>query len=178
MDNLDIYKTLVKNIKGVERTFGEYLFTTYIIPKLELDNLSKIKKEEKIKLERDKFKNEFFINKPQIINQEQQIRIDIDDIKKANDIYEKYPDYEKKVTKTVYGYPDRYRCNYIILNKHKYYRCKAKVLIDKDTKEQINNNLPIEEYNDLIYEEYCSHHINNENTNLDTYIKLINKYIT
>ena len=123
------------------------------------------------------FEKEFFRNKPQTISQEEQILQDIEDINNADNVYERHPQYLNKITKTVYGYPDRYRCNYIIQSKHKYRRCKAKVIINEDEKERINkNSLTLADYNDNIYDEYCSHHIYCENEHLDTYIKLTCTY--
>lgn len=175
--NIDIFAPILKNVRGVEKTFGEYLFTTYVLPKLNLDCFSKLERDKKIKEALYNFNKEFFRNKPQTISQKEQVLNDIDDLEAAENVYERYPQYSDKVTKTVYGYPDRYRCNYIILSKHKYHRCKAKVAVDEDEKERINKNgLSPSEYNDMIYGEFCNHHINCENEHLDTYINLIKKY--
>jgi hypothetical protein len=173
-NHLDIFTPILKNIRGVEKTFGEYLFTIYVLPKINLDGICREERDKKIKEEREKFNKEFFRNKPQTISQREQILQDIEDIENADNIYKRHPQYLDKITKTVYGYPNRYRCNYIILSKHKYHRCKSKVAVDKEEKERLNkNSLSISDYNNEIYGDYCSHHINSDNEHLKPYIKLL-----
>jgi hypothetical protein len=174
---LEIFAPILKNVRGVEKSFGEYLFNTYVLPKINLDGFCKEERDKKLKEERDNFNKEFFRNRPQTISQREQILQDVEDLEEADSVYERYPKYADKVTKTVYGYPDRYRCDYIILSKHKYHRCKAKVAVDEDEKERVDKRtLAPAEYNDMIYSDYCCHHIHCENEHLDAYIELIQKY--
>jgi hypothetical protein len=174
--DIKILSLLAKNIRGVERTFGDYLFNTYVLSKINLDGLSKEEKQKKIKESKKKFENDFYCTKPQTISQKDQIIKDIEDIEMADDIYENNPEYEIKVNKTIYGYPDRYRCEYIILSKHKYHRCKAKVMLNEEYAKTVDKDIDIEERNDFIYEYCCSHHFNMKNEHLTEYNKLVELY--
>lgn len=111
-----------------------------------------------IRKEYIKYNKSFYYTKPGLIMQIDLIKKDINDIKKANMLYFKYPELEKKQQKTDYGFPDKYRCNYIRLKNHKIQRCK--------------NKISEEDVNDLM----CLLHINTENTYKDKYYKMYNKY--
>lgn len=164
---------LVKNLNGLERTFGNYIFEKYIKPKINLDGLLQKEQEQKIKETKLNFDKEYYSIKPQTITQEQQLKVELKDIKRANEEYEKNPLYKEKITKTVFGYPDRFRCEFIILGKHKLHRCKSKVFRDKEieTDEDLTKAEIIDEQ--CLY--VCKKHLHMENKYAKEYQKLIEK---
>ena len=172
IENLNL-ACLVNQLNGVERTFGDYLFYKYIKPNINLDGLNEKEKYDKIKDEKEKFNKEYFLTKPQTISQEQQIINEINDIKQANKIYETDEKYSNKIIKTVYGYPDRYRCEYIMVKNHKLTRCKCKVLKDKEIDTDMTAS--INEINDDLHLYKCSKHINSDNKYSNEYYELVKK---
>jgi hypothetical protein len=171
---LDI-SCLVKSIEDFEKKYGEYLFYKYIKPNICINGLNTIEIQNKITEQYKNFVKEYFSIKPQIISQEEQLIKELKDIKRADEIYIKYSKYANKILKTVYGFPNRYRCEFIIMNKHKLQRCKNKVFKD--------NNICIDDctnINDINNEQHlflCKKHINDNNIYAKEYYELVNKLL-
>lgn len=165
---------LINAINGVERTFGNYLFDKYIKSKINIDGLLTHEIELKYTKAKDTFKNEYFTIMPSFISQEEEIIKELEDITLANAIYIKHPEYKKNIITTVYGYPDRYRCEFITVNKHKFSRCKSKVYRDKLL--EPDTTLTDDENNDAQYLYKCKKHLHIENKYIDDYHKLISKF--
>lgn len=137
--NIDLQlKDLTQYINNIEKRFGNYLFNKYVIPKTTINfkirtpDISKEYINKCINDEFKKFKLNFYFTKANLITQYDIIKTDVFDIKKANMLYFRYPELEKKKTRTEYGYPDKYRCNFIRMNKHKMSRCKSKITDDEE----------------------------------------------
>ncbi len=97
--------------------------------------------------------------KPSTIPQDDEMADEYKRMKLATKAYRESPaNYTDK--RTEYGLPEQFRCNYIIYAKHKYRRCAC--VISKSCSENM----------------YCTRHHEKENTHLDAYNKLIEKYIT
>jgi hypothetical protein len=112
------------------------------------------------------FCKRFYYTKKALITQDDIIKKDISDMRKANILYLKYPELDITRTKTDFGYPNKYRCNFIRINKHKMLRCKNKIA---DTDDNTNDGL-----NSCIM---CSKHLYSDNTYREQYYKLYNKLI-
>ena len=178
--NLDI-GFIVQHINKIEKAFGDYLFQKYIIPQiinnleqenhLEQKNNIEIDKDEIIKQHKDKFDKEYYTTKRNFITQENIIKRDLHDITKAEDIYDKYEKFSKNIMKTGYGFPDRYRCEYIILKNHKLHRCKNKVFKDKEI--EVDADATNDEINEQQHLYHCKKHLGITNTHLIPYNKLL-----
>ena len=151
-----------------EMIIGKYIFNKYIYEikdKCDENNGDKkIKKEknkekndnsEKKKLTKEDFMNKIFLLKKGIESNLLELKNELKEIKLADEVYKKNPKlYINK--KTEFGYPDKFRCNFIRYNKHKYYRCKCK--ISEDDKDKM----------------FCSRHYQEDNIHINNYIKLKN----
>ena len=104
--------------KVFERRYAQYLFTKHIVPSLAPPN---------IEPEMDRYMGLIFIKKKSFISQHEYLRQEIDDIRRADIAYNAHPE-DFPNHKTEYGYPDKFRCNYINLYKHhKLSRCAVKI---------------------------------------------------
>tara|TARA_B100001093_G_scaffold358496_1_gene343082 strand:- start:13 stop:618 length:606 start_codon:yes stop_codon:yes gene_type:complete len=151
-----------------EMIIGKYIFNKYIYEikdKCDENNGDKkIKKEknkekndnsEKKKLTKEDFMNKIFLLKKGIESNLLELKNELKEIKLADEVYKNNPKlYINK--KTEFGYPDKFRCNFIRYNKHKYYRCKCK--ISEDDKDKM----------------FCSRHYQEDNIHINNYIKLKN----
>ena len=68
---------------------------------------------------------EDYINKVFITLAEMTIKNELDEIRRATELYDENPD-RYPALKTEFGYPDAFRCKHICCQKNKYWRCKQK----------------------------------------------------
>jgi hypothetical protein len=167
--NLELdFNLITSYINSIEMRFGNYLFDKYVKVKLDKGDIkvdkgdikvdNKLESKKEINVMYEKFKKKFYYKKKNLITQNEIIKKDIYDITNANNLYSKYNDVKENMDgKTLYGYPDKMRCNYIRMDKHKMQRCKNK--ISKDD----------------IYDLMCCKHVNLENIYRENYYKLYNK---
>lgn len=186
--NLDI-TDIIKFVNGIEKYFGNYLFNKYIKSPLDTsnDNLdlhndntaasnnntaasndnTTARNDNTAASNNDKlykeFSTRFYYTKKTLITQDDIIKKDISDMRKANILYLKYPELDITKTKTDFGYPNKYRCNFIRISKHKMLRCKNKIS-DTDNDGVISCIM-------------CTMHLYSDNTYRDQYYKLYNKLI-
>jgi hypothetical protein len=111
------------------------------------------------------FCTRFYYTKKALITQDDIIKKDISDMRKANILYLKYPELDITRTKTDFGYPSKYRCNFIRISKHKMLRCKNKISDTNDDNNGLNSCI------------MCSKHIYSDNIYREQYYKLYNKLI-
>lgn len=76
------------------------------------------------------------IKRPRIINQSDLLKQELSDIKEANRIHFKHA---KKLNtnvgeETEYGYPDKFRCKYVINKKNNLVRCRNRIINGDATK--------------------------------------------
>lgn len=117
MDQEALLKAVTTRLQAFERRYASYLFTKYIMPSLAPDN---------IEMETERYMGLIFIKKRPFISQHEYLRQEIEDIRRADTVYNARPgDFPNH--KTEYGYPDKFRCNYIKLDKHKLSRCSIKI---------------------------------------------------
>ena len=109
----------------------------------------------KNKITEESFMNKIFLLKKGIESNLLELKNELKEIKLADEVYKNNPKhYINK--KTEFGYPDKFRCNFIRYNKHKYYRCKCK--ISGEDKDKM----------------FCSRHYLEDNIHINNYIKLKN----
>jgi len=187
--NLDI-TDITKFVNGVEKHFGNYLFNKYIKSSLDTSNTNlnlhndntttsndnaivsndnTIVSNDTTTSNNDKLYKEFctrfYYTKKALITQDDIIKKDISDMRKANILYLKYPELDITRTKTDFGYPSKYRCNFIRISKHKMLRCKNKISDTNDDNNGLNSCI------------MCSKHIYSDNIYREQYYKLYNKLI-
>jgi hypothetical protein len=172
IQNIEI-NFLARYINKIEKTYANYLFNKYVVPTLNLDNITKLEEQNKYKNEKfNEFKKKIFYTKPGVITQNILIKNELNDIKRANQIYQKEPNlYLPKIRKTVFGYPDRYRCEFIIYFKNKFHRCKNKVFKDKEI--EVDDDMTLEEKLDEQHLYVCKRHIGLENKYAQEYQNII-----
>jgi hypothetical protein len=119
MDQDAILKAVTTKLQVFERRYAEYLFTKHIAHLL---NPASIAQEE------ERYMGLLFIKKKQFISQHEYLRQEIEDIRRADIAYNAHPE-DFPSYKTEYGYPDKVRCNYIKLDKHKLSRCAVKITV-------------------------------------------------
>ena len=114
---------------------------------------------EKSDINYNDFKKKIYgIKRERIINQFELLKVELNNIKKANLVYNKNKKNDIIIDKTEFGYPDALRCHFIINHKNNFTRCKHKV-IDGD------------EHN-----EFCMKHNRMENFYYDKYILICKDY--
>lgn len=114
---------------------------------------SKPKESESKIIAKDAYLNKLFMFKKYHHSNIQQIKIELKEIESANQAYNEDPKcYLNK--KTEFGYPDKFRCNFIRYDKHKFSRCKCKITNDDP------ENM------------FCTRHYLVENEHINEYLKL------
>lgn len=151
-DSIDSLKTLAKNIKSIENSVARYIYKKYIVSKSTIDE-NENEKEKKIKtidntLYRIYLQTIFNLERKtdRILQSDvlKQDKIDMDIANKAYDINPK--SFKQKDYKSL---PDILRCTFIRKYKHRYYRCKNKVINDDS--------------------DICKQHENSDNIYIDKY---------
>jgi len=117
MDQEALLKAVTTRLQVFERKYAQYLFTKHIMPSLDQESVS---------MEAERYMGLLFIKKKAFISQHEYLRQEIDDIRRADTAYNAHPE-DFPNHKTEYGYPDKFRCNYIKLEKHKLARCSTKI---------------------------------------------------
>lgn len=146
---MSICKNNATQIRKIETKMATYIFNNYI------KNTNTNSTNSTNSITKKQFMDRIFIHSKGLITQTELLQNEIDNIKKANEEYNLYPEKYIQNKKTIYGYPEEYRCNFIIYNKNKFTRCCNK----------INDNT----HNEI----YCSLHWDIENKYYDIYTQLI-----
>ena len=139
-------KQIIHILQKQEKQYATYLFKKYILPTLDPSTATR---------EYNKYMGQLFIKRKSVISQLDFIKEDCETIDKADSLYNANPEHYPN-HKTVYGYPDEYRCNYIIQHMHKLIRCRKKIIIEH------GNNL-------------CNTHCSLDNTYLAEYELMCSK---
>jgi hypothetical protein len=117
-------KDNAKQIRIIETKIARYIFNTYIKTEIMADDL------DNSRIQKSIFMNKIFLKSKGIITQDELLKDELAEISKANKEYNLNLDRYKNNKRTVFGYPDEYRCQYILYNKHKFMRCKQKINTD------------------------------------------------
>jgi|TARA_Y100000389_G_C17347392_1_gene456566 hypothetical protein len=118
---MSICKENAKQIRKIETTVTKYIFNSYIKGKNIIIN-----GDEK-QLTSKEFMDKIFLKSNGLITQDELLKEEIDNISKADEDYLLNLDKYKKTHKTVYGYPNEFRCHHIIYKKNKFIRCSNKI---------------------------------------------------
>lgn len=138
-----------RQIREIETKIARYIFNSYIKGKK-----SQVNEEEKLVTSKE-FMAKIFLKSNGLITQEESLKDELTNISKANEDYLLNSDKYQKTRKTIYGYPDDFRCHHIIYKKHKFTRC--------------NNKIDEENGGDM----YCLQHWDSTNPYENEYNKLI-----
>ena len=140
---MSVCKENAKQIRVIETKIAKYIFNSYI--------------KEKCKISQAEFMSKLFFKSQGVITQEELLKDELKLLDKATEEYDSHPEKYINNKKTVFGYPDEYRCHHIIYKKHKFTRCKNKV------DEENGGDM------------FCLHHWDSENPYEKEYQKLVDK---
>ena len=142
----DFIKATADTVQRIEREYATYLFKKKVVPVIREQQQSP----EQLGETETKYMNTLFIKKKSM-SADSYLQMELDEIAMANADYAENPDkYQSK--RTMHGYPDEYRCNYISQEKTHFKRCSQKSMDG---------------------EFYCSQHINTPNKHLREYEKAV-----
>lgn len=140
---MSVCKRNAKSIREIETKIAKYIFNSYIKGKCDISQTD--------------FMSKLFFKSKGVISQTALLKEELDLIDKATKDYILHPDKYINNKKTVYGYPDEFRCNHIIYKKHKFTRCKNKI-------DEENGG-----------DTFCLHHWDSENPYETDYQNLVDK---
>lgn len=142
----EFMKEVCDTICTIEKQYASYIFEKYIKPTL--SSLSPIEQEE----HETKYMNTLFIKKKPM-TADSHLQLELDEIAQANADYAADPKaFPSK--KTVHGYPDEFRCNFIRQCKTYITRCQNK---------SVDNEF------------YCTQHMDTPNKLLREYEKAVSE---
>lgn len=136
----DFIKATADTVQRIEREYATYLFKKIVAPVIR-DQLSEVE---------TKYMNTLFIKKKPM-SADSYLQMELDEITMANADYAEHPE-KYPAKRTMHGYPDEYRCNYICQEKTHFKRCSQKSMDD---------------------EFYCAQHINTPNKHLREYERAV-----
>lgn len=110
---MSVCKDNAKQIRVIETKIAKYIFNSYIKEKSDVSQVD--------------FMSKIFLKSKGVISQTELLKDELTLVDKASEEYDTHPDRYIKNKKTVYGYPDEYRCHHIIYKKHKFTRCSNKI---------------------------------------------------
>ena len=140
-------KNLSNPLSQFERKVASSIYEKYF------KNNSSLENNNKSQIDKKQFMKKIFMIKDSIHTNIDELKIELENIEKANKAYESNPNLYKN-KKTEYGYPDKYRCLYVRYEKHKYFRCKCGIS-EKDPDKT-----------------FCSRHYLLDNHCINEYLKL------